>query len=263
MVMIHDLTQIKRLEQKVQRADRLSSIGTLAAGMAHEVKNPLVSIKTFTQLLLNKFDDVDYRKTFAEVVPHEVDRIDTIVSRLLDFARPKAVHFAQQDLVKIIHEVLALVENQIRKHNIKITIEHPNEQVNVYGDEQQLHQVFLNLFLNAIDAMKDMGNGRLSIRVTFDRTHLRGQNVAPYVETECVRVVVADTGCGIYRHHINQLFTPFFTTKAEGCGLGLSVVHGIVTEHGGEIDVESTPGSGTSFSVRLPLKKDALSMSGV
>lgn len=261
LVMINDLTQVKRLEQNVQRADRLSSIGTLAAGMAHEVKNPLVSIKTFTQLLLGRFDDSDFRKTFAEVVPHEVERIDMIVSRLLDFARPRPVCFAAHDLRKIVEQVLILVENHVRKQKIAVKTDFPSKTIPVYGDEQQLHQVFLNLFLNAVDALKDTRGGELTVRAYYDRLHLRHRGVAPFLETECIRVEVADTGCGIPAEHVEQLFTPFFTTKIEGCGLGLSVVHGIVMEHGGEIDVQSTPGTGTSFTVTLPLMNSGVSLS--
>ena len=261
LAMINDLTQLKRLEQNVQRADRLSSIGTLAAGMAHEVKNPLVSIKTFTQLLLGRFEDADFRKTFAEVVPHEVERIDMIVSRLLDFARPRPVCFAPHDLRKIIEQVLMLVDNHIRKERIEVRTEFPSREIAVYGDEQQLHQVFLNLFLNALDALKETRGGELTVRAYYDRIHLRHRGIAPFLETDCVRVAVTDTGCGIPAEHMDQLFTPFFTTKIEGCGLGLSVVHGIVMEHGGEIDVQSAAGAGTSFTVTLPLMTSGISLS--
>jgi signal transduction histidine kinase len=228
--------------------------------MAHEVKNPLVSIKTFTHLLLNRFDDADFRKTFAEVVPHEVERINAIVTRLLDFARPKPVRFVHQDLRTIIEHVLALVESQTRKANITIQSELPDEPIMVYSDEQQLHQVFLNLFLNAIDAMKETHGGTLTVRAYHDRAHLRRHGMAAYLETDCVRAVVSDTGCGIPPENVEHLFTPFFTTKAEGCGLGLSVVHGIISEHSGEVDVTSVLGAGTSFTVTLPLLGSGVSM---
>jgi len=263
MAMLQDLTQVKRLERNVQRADRMSSLGALAAGMAHEVKNPLVSIKTFTQLLLTRFEDDDFRKTFVDVVPHEVDRIDTIVSHLLDFARPKPVRFAPQDLAKIIEKVLALVENQNRKANVTVTLNLPEDGVTVHGDEQQLHQMFLNLFLNAIEAMKVKGGGDLTVKVDYDRTHLHPSGLVPLLEAECVRVTVSDTGCGIPPENLEHLFTPFFTTRAEGSGLGLSVVHGIVTEHRGEIEVDSAPGVGTSFTVTFPLVATAAGVSGV
>lgn len=257
MVLIYNMAQIKRLESNVQRADRLSSIGTMAAGMAHEIKNPLQSIKTFTQLLPARFEDPDFRKTFFEVVPPEVQRIDTIVSRLLDFARPKPVHFAPIRLSKVINKVLALVENQLLKENISVKTDFSSSENTIIADEQQLHQVFLNLFLNAIHALKTREQRSIHIYQYHDRAHLRRNGQMTLFDIPCTRVVVSDTGCGIQPEHIEQLFTPFFTTKDDGCGLGLSVVHSIVTEHGGEIDVQSTPGGGTSFTVTFPLASNA------
>ncbi len=257
MVLIYNMMQLKRLESNVQRADRLTSIGTMAAGMAHEVKNPLQSIKTFTQLLPSRFEDPDFRKTFCEVVPPEVQRIDTIVTRLLDFARTKPVHFAPLDPRRIIEEVLMLVENQVRKAGIRVSTEFPSEPVEINADDQRLHQVVLNLILNAIDAMKDNPVRNLTFRMTLDRAHLTSKGQPTFFDVPCVRIAVSDTGCGISKDHIDQLFTPFFTTKADGSGLGLSVVHGIVTEHGGEIDVDSAPGLGTTFTLTFPLKAGA------
>ncbi|MCP4640138.1 MAG: PAS domain-containing protein [bacterium] len=254
MVMIYDLTQVKRLERNVQRAHRLSSIGTLAAGMAHEIKNPLVSIKTFSQLLPARYEDLDFRNTFTEVVPNEVERIDSIVSRLLDFARPKPVSFAPQDLRAIIEEVLLLVENQTRKQSIRVETGFPEEGVDVFGDEQQLHQVFLNLVLNAIDAMRQTDEGVLRIDVGLDRMYLR-RNGSPPLVMDCVKVAVTDSGIGIGPDGLDRVFTPFFTTKETGTGLGLAVVHGIVTEHGGEVDVRSAANQGTTFTVSLPMSK--------
>ncbi|MDX9976021.1 MAG: ATP-binding protein, partial [FCB group bacterium] len=255
MVMLNDLTAIKRLEQKVQRADRLSSLGILAAGMAHEIKNPLVSIKTFTQLLLERYNDPDFRNTFSEVVPHEVERIDSIVLRLLDFARPKAPRFAPHNLRRIIDDVLALVDNEVRKSGITLEKRFSEDYLEVYGDEQQLHQVFLNLVLNALRAMRENEEGTLTIAAEYHRHHLRRRGVLPFQEAECVQVSVSDTGCGIAKENLDRIFTPFFTTKPDGSGLGLAVVHGIVSEHGGEIDVRSIQGQGTTFTVLLPLAK--------
>jgi signal transduction histidine kinase len=254
MVLVVNMTQIKRLESNVQRADRLTSIGTMAAGMAHEVKNPLQSIKTFTQLLLERYDDSDFRKTFAEVVPPEVQRIDTIVSRLLDFARPRPIQFSPKDLRTTIQDVLALTENQLRKADVDVHAAMPPEPQTVIVDEHQMHQVFLNLVLNAIDAMSNRRERNLTIRIETCRTHLaQGAGQDPLLDVPCARVYVSDTGCGIDERDIGQLFNPFFTTKDDGCGLGLSVVHGLVKEHGGEIDVQSTLGEGTTFVVTLPL----------
>lgn len=253
MVLIHNMTQIKRLESNVQRADRLTSIGTMASGMAHEIKNPLQSIKTFTQLLLDRFDDADFRKTFAEVVPPEVDRIDSIVTRLLHFARPKPVSFQLHDLRGIIKNVFALVRNQLRKEGIHPDLDLPEDNVDVMADDQQLHQVFLNLVLNAIEALSDAHNPVIEVRVWTGHGRLQQRGTGLRHEVPCVRATIRDNGCGITRDHMKQLFTPFFTTKSDGSGLGLSVVHGIVTEHQGVIDVTSTPGAGSSFTVTLPL----------
>lgn len=252
MVVVYDLSQVKRLEQNVQRAHRLSSIGTLAAGMAHEIKNPLVSIKTFTQLLLDRYNDPDFRSTFSDIVPHEVERIDSIVTRLLHFARPKPASFAPQNLRAIIEEVLTLVENQTRKENVVVETEYSSAHVEVYGDEQQLHQVFLNLVLNAVDAMSESAIRILRIKVEHGHMRLRRHGYDPLPEVECVKISVSDTGCGVHSDSLDRIFTPFYTTKHDGTGLGLSVVHGIVTEHQGDIYVESAPGEGTTFIITLP-----------
>ena len=263
MVLIYNMTQLKRLESSVKRADRLTSIGTMAAGMAHEIKNPLQSIKTFSQLLLDRFDDPDFRKTFAEIVPPEVQRIDTIVTRLLDFARPRPVQFAPTDVRHIVSDIEALLRNQLRKHGITLDVEYPDYCPPITGDEQQLHQVFLNLFLNAIDALRERGERTLSIRVVHERAHLRRKGQQSVLDVPCLKVSISDTGCGIPQQQIEQIFTPFFTTKAEGSGLGLAVVHGIITEHGGEIDVTSAVNVGTTFSLTFPLARvDALERIG-
>ena len=263
MVLIHNMTQIKRLEANVQRADRLTSIGTMAAGMAHEIKNPLQSIKTFTQLLLDRYDDADFRKTFSEVVPPEVDRIDNIVTRLLHFARPKPVSFNLHDLRQIVSDVFALVENQMHKAGIRVHLDLPESQVDVMADDQQLHQVFLNLVLNAIESMNDNQDNQIEVKLFTELAHIQQPETSIRHDVPCAKAVITDTGCGITRDHLKQLFTPFFTTKSDGSGLGLSVVHGIITEHRGIIDVDSTPGIGSSFTVTFPLAGNAEAMERV
>lgn len=253
MALVFNLTQIKRLEANVQRADRLSSLGTVAAGMAHEIKNPLVSIKTFTQLFPTRYQDPEFRATFSEIVLQEVDRINDIVTRLLDFARPKPVRFAPQNLHRILQDTLMLVESQTHKLGIKVSASFPETDREISGDEQQLHQVFLNLLLNAIEALQESRERQLTVTMRYDRAHLRRKDAPPLLDAECVKVSIADTGCGIPQDALDQVFTPFFTTKANGSGLGLSVVQGIVTNHGGVIDVSSIPGMGTLFTVTFPI----------
>jgi PAS domain S-box-containing protein len=253
MVMVYDLTQIKRLEQNVKRADRLSSLGTLAAGMAHEIKNPLVSIKTFTQLLPERHDDPEFVSTFSDIVPHEVDRIDSIVSRLLDFARPRVASQGPADLAAVLRKVHALVVNQAEKAGVALEHDWPSEPLLVRGDEQQLTQVFLNLLLNALEAVPCDVPGRVEIVASMESLPLRREGMAPLFGVECASVTVRDSGPGILPDHLDYLFTPFFTTKEDGSGLGLSVVHGIVNEHGGAIDVSNTANGGAEFTVTLPL----------
>ncbi|MFO7973071.1 MAG: ATP-binding protein, partial [Candidatus Hydrogenedentota bacterium] len=262
MVMIYDLSPVKRLEQNVQRADRLSSIGTLAAGMAHEIKNPLVSVKTFTQLLPKRYADPEFRSTFAEVVLSAVERIDLIVSRLLDFARPQQASFAPRNICKIIQDVLMLTENQAIKAGITIKIDLSEPVFLVNCDEQQLHQVFLNLILNAIEAMGQTKGGVLRVSASIGRMQLPQERHRPLHDVESVVVSVQDTGSGIPEDQVEAIFNPFYTTKENGSGLGLSVVHGIVAEHGGTIDVESVPGHGTTFNVTFPMVREMASLGG-
>lgn len=262
MVMIYDLSTVKRLEQNVQRADRLSSLGTLAAGMAHEIKNPLVSVKTFTQLLPTRYTDAEFRTTFTDVVLSAVERIDSIVSRLLDFARPRPATFAPRNICKIVQDVLMLAENQAFKAGINVESRFSEPESFVNCDEQQLHQVFLNLILNAVEAMGQTGGGKLRISTVHGRMRLRQGWHRPVQDVESVVVSVQDTGRGIPEDQLEVIFNPFHTTKEHGSGLGLSVVHGIVAEHGGTISVDSVPGQGATFSVAFPLVRQMASLQG-
>jgi len=257
MVMIYDLTHIKHLEQNVQRADRLSSIGTLAAGMAHEIKNPLVSVRTFSQLLPTRYEDPEFRDIFSSTVLSAVDRIDSIVTRLLDFARPRPVNFSLNNICKIIQDAIALTENQVKKANVTIKTDFQYEEMLVFCDEQQLHQVLLNLLLNALEAMQQTNSGVLQFSVYSGRLNVSGSTSGTTRSIECVILKVSDTGPGVPEEEIELIFNPFHTTKENGSGLGLSVVHGIVSGHGGSIDVGSAPGHGAEFTIKLPMANQA------
>lgn len=253
MVLVYDLTELKRLERNAERADRLSSLGTLAAGMAHEIKNPLASIRTFSQLLPRRHEDPEFLSTFSAIVPQEVDRINSIVSRLLEFARPRQTELVPTRLSVVLNKVIALIESQAEKRGARIMLNLGSGSYWIEGDEQQLVQVFLNLVLNSLAAVPEDGDGVIEIGVhaetmRFSRAGVEGPR--PY---ECAVVSVADNGVGIPKEVIEHVFTPFFTTKEEGTGLGLSVVHGIVTEHGGIIDCRNRHDSGAVFTVSLPL----------
>ena len=262
MVMIYDLSTVKRLEENVQRADRLSSIGTLAAGMAHEIKNPLVSVKTFTQLLPTRYIDPEFRATFIEVVLSAVDRIDSIVSRLLDFARPRPADFTLRNICKIIQDVVMLAENQAIKAGVTLETEFTEPEFMVNCDEQQLHQVFLNLILNAIESMGQTHGGRLRVSAIPGRLQVQQGWHGRMRDVESVVVTVQDTGPGIPEDQIQVIFNPFFTTKESGSGLGLSVVHGIVAEHQGTINVDSVYGQGATFTVTFPVVREMAPLGG-
>jgi two-component system nitrogen regulation sensor histidine kinase GlnL len=253
LMVLTDITSIKRLELQIRRSDRLASLGTLSAGMAHEIKNPLVSIKTFTQLLPERYQDSDFRETFSNLIGHEIERIDSLVNQLLRFARPAKPHLKPMHVHEVLEKSLRLVSHRLQQKQVKLTRLFDAHIDTIRADSDQLEQVFLNFFINAMDAMKN--GGELSVRTDIrmeeqwisDTARSNGEAV------EVLRITIRDTGEGIRREDIAHVFDPFFTTKDYGTGLGLSVVHGIVQEHGGQIEVESEPQKGTAFHILLPL----------
>lgn len=246
LLVFHDLTAVRELERQVRRTDRLASVGTLSAGMAHEIKNPLVALKTFAQLLPERYDDPDFRNTFSDLVGREITRIDSIVNQLLHFARPAKPTLSPIHVHHVIEDTLKLMQEQIRRRGLTLVrrMESPNDLI--LGDGNMLAQAFLNLLLNAVEAMS--ANGLLTVATRFVPGHNGDNGTAHRIEVD-----IADTGAGIAPEELPHIFDPFYTTKSGGTGLGLSVAHGIVTEHGGVIDVQSVEPSGTVFSVRLPL----------
>ncbi len=248
-----DMTVLRKMEEQIRRTDRLSSIGTLSAGMAHEIKNPLVTIKTFTQLLPQQYSDAEFRHTFFDLVGQEVKRIDTIVNRLLNFARPAKAALKPVSLHEIIENSLRLVEQQLAQHEISLT-RHLNARRHIIeADAEQLNQTFINFFLNAIHAMNK--GGTLLVRTATIKHSTDILQTGSLSAGDRIQVDVQDTGCGITPENLSKIFDPFFTTKEHGVGLGLSVSHGIIQEHSGTIDVESEKGKGTVFHVQFPLLK--------
>ncbi len=239
LILFYDMTTLKKMEEQIRRADRLSSIGTLSAGMAHEIKNPLVTIKTFTQLLPHQHNNEDFQNTFFDLVGQEVKRIDTIVNRLLNFARPAKAALKPVSLHETLENSLRLVEQQLAQEDISLELDLSARQHIVEADAEQLNQTFINFFLNAIHAMEQ--GGTLSVQTSLVQSS--------------VRLDIRDTGCGIPSDQIEHIFDPFFTTKEDGVGLGLSVSHGIIQEHSGTINVESEKGKGTVFHLSFPLMK--------
>ncbi len=254
LMVLTDITSIKRLELQIRRSDRLASLGTLSAGMAHEIKNPLVSIKTFAQLLPERYQDSDFRETFSNLIGHEIERIDTLVNQLLRFARPAKPILKPMHVHEIVEKALQLVDHRMYQKQIKLTRLFDANVDTIRADPDQLEQVFLNFFINAMDAMKNGGELSVRTEIGSDEEWASALNQVNGGDThEVLRITIRDTGEGIRNEDLAHVFDPFFTTKDHGTGLGLSVVHGIIQEHGGQIEVESEPQKGTAFHILLPL----------
>jgi len=236
-----DLLKIKELEERVSREDRLASLGKFAAGIAHEVRNPLASIKGFAQYLKGKFSLKGSESYYTDIIIEEVERLDKIVSALLNFAKPKPLHIEMHNINSIIEESLALIEDKARKNHISIMKNLRDDLPLMNMDKDQVKQVFLNMFLNAIQEM-EMG-GKLEV-------------VSRSNENSSVIVEIKDTGRGISHENIQNIFNPFFTTKESGFGLGLSIANSIIESHGGEIKVISEIEKGTTFTIQIPINHD-------
>jgi PAS domain S-box-containing protein len=241
LVVFSDLSKIKELENEKRRAERLASFGALVSGIAHEIKNPLVAIKTFAELLPERFTDSDFREDFSKVVGTEIDRIDGLVGRLRSLAAPSPQAQGPIDIRDPILETLSLLRAQFEQTRTVVERNLGASQALVEIDPAQVKQLFLNLFLNSLEAMTPGG------RLTIDVTHLHRQGQS------WVQVKVIDTGPGIADAVRPRIFEPFFTTKARGSGLGLAICRSIVDAHRGTIRAESvTSGAGTTILVEFP-----------
>ncbi len=239
ILIIDDVTARVRLEEQLQHAEKMASIGVLAAGVAHEVNTPLAGISSYTQLLRDQTGEQDPRAALLEKIEKQTFRAARIVNSLLNFSRSAGAEMEPLDLNRVVQDVLSLLEHQLEKNHIKVRRELGEELPEVRGNENRLQQVFFNLILNARDAMPN--GGWLTVLTRVD-------------EGDTVVAEVRDTGVGIRREDIKRIYDPFFTTKGmgRGTGLGLAVTYGIVQEHGGAMFVESAPGQGTTFQVALP-----------
>ena len=239
----------KKIEAEMRRSDRLASLGTLAAGMAHEIKNPLVTLKTFTQLLPERYQDREFREKFSKLAGEEVDRINNLVEQLLNFARPGKPEFRLMDLGEVLNDTLLLLRNKMSSQSIMVKKNFTDRHLKLVGDRDKLRQVFLNIIINALDSMGMNGTLTIDGRVISNH-HTGGIDVHQGVDWKLhrlysrdhVMVKISDTGKGIDSENLRHLFDPFFTTKETGAGLGLAIAHSIIEEHGGITDVESEVG---------------------
>jgi two-component system, NtrC family, sensor histidine kinase HydH len=232
-----DMTNIKQLEEQLRRSERLAALGRLAAGIAHEIRNPLSSIKGFAAILAGRFREEERSRKIADVMVQEVDRLDRVVTELLDFARPTELHKQPSDCGALIRHSLQLVEGDALRQNVKIEWLVQPEDMKVEVDPDRFAQILLNLYLNSLQAMESGGTLKIEAARHDDQVFL----------------AVTDSGKGIAPEHLAHVFDPYFTTKPRGAGLGLANVHKLIEAHGGDIEVESSPGMGSSFVIRLPV----------
>jgi two-component system nitrogen regulation sensor histidine kinase GlnL len=247
ILLLRDIKHRKELEEDLKRADRLVLIGTLAAGLAHEIRNPLGGIKGAAQLLRRSSDNNSSVREFTDIMIREVDRVDQLIEQLLDLSRPAQLTLAPVNIHEILEDVLLLEAQTVSGREIHIRKRFDPSLPPIRGDRAQLSQVFLNLVKNAFQAMERGGALTIITRVETDY-HIRGQGMGP---NRFIWVDLADEGGGIREEDLAHIFSPFFTTKINGTGLGLATCYRIIKEHGGTIRVESTEGKGSTFKVSL------------
>jgi two-component system sensor histidine kinase HydH len=238
VLLLRDLTEVQALRREIARNQRLASVGRLAAGVAHEIRNPLSSIKGFATYFKDRYREVPEDQATAEIMVREVDRLNRVISQLLEFARPVRLRSEELRLDDFLKDSLKLIEKQAGEQRVEVRCEYRAAEKRVRLDPDRLRQVLLNLYLNALESMKD--GGRLQVAAEASEEH-RG-----------VAIEVRDTGCGIPADQQANIFDPYYTTKTTGTGLGLAIVHNIVEAMAGQIRVESRPGKGTRFLVTLP-----------
>jgi len=229
--------QLRLAYDRLIDQERLAAAGQFAAGMAHEIKNPLTAIKTFAEFLPEKYDDPDFRQKFFRIVTAEVHRINDLVMELSDFAKPADPQLEQVPLAELLEDTVSLLSNQLLKQGVALHKAYPVNGLAIHADPKQLKQLLLNILLNSLEAMPD--GGRLE--------------VATELRERWVTIRVTDTGCGIAPDQLAKVFDPFFTTKERGMGLGMAIVKGIVERHAGRIAIRSQPGQGTTIEVELPI----------
>ena len=244
LILLDDITQRVRMEEQMLQNEKLTSLGLLAAGVAHEVNTPLAVISNYIQMLAKQIPPDDPKQKSIERIVKQTFRASEIVNNLLNFSRTGSAETVEVDLNNVLEETLTLVQHPFKANRVTVLKNYTPTLPPVLGSTTRLQQVFLNLFLNARDAMP--GGGMLEVRTA--------------AQNGSVEVEVTDTGTGIPPEYLQRIFDPFFTTKAtgKGTGLGLSVSYGIIKEHAGKVDVKSTPGKGTSFRLEFPVARKAV-----
>lgn len=240
LILLRDITEIRSLKREVERSRRLASIGGLAAGVAHEIRNPLSSIKGFATYFSERYSHVPEDKKTAEIMVREVERLNRVIGQLLELAKPVSIEKKPVSIGKLIQHSIRIIERDAGKKDIRIVMDIPDDLPLIDLDSDRMNQVLLNLYLNAIEAMDE--GGTLSIMAEAEE------------RSGMLRIKITDTGLGIDQKDLAHVFDPYFTTKQSGTGLGLSIVHRTIESHNGEITIESEQGEGTKVTIFLPYK---------
>lgn len=241
LMILRDLTEISQLKAEIETNKRLAAIGRLAAGVAHEIRNPLSSIKGYATFFKEIFEKESENYNIADVMIKEVDRLNRVVSELVELAKPIQMSKKPIMVQEIIKESIKLIENEAKNKHILIDMDMDDKINDIHADKDRLKQVFLNLFLNAIQSMEY--SGKLSIQLTRNTI------------SNMILIRISDTGSGIKKEDLSAIFEPYYTTKLSGTGLGLAIVNNIIKAHNGKISVDSKPGGGTAFTILLPCEE--------
>lgn len=242
IALLHDVSEVRRLEERLQRRDRLAAMGEMVGRIAHEIRNPLGSVELFASMLRQDLADAPEHRQYAEHISVAVQAMDRLLCNLLAYTKPRRPRLEWQAPQMLIGDTLAMAEHALRRHRISVKRHIDPAISRLQCDAGQLKQVLLNLVLNAVQAMPD--GGALTVTVSSEHDSDTGRSR--------VRLAVADSGMGIDPALLSRIFDPFFTTRDEGTGLGLAIVHAIVDAHNGRVEVESAPGKGSVFTVILP-----------
>jgi two-component system sensor histidine kinase HydH len=238
-------------DAQIRRADRLSALGQLSAGLAHEIRNPLGAIKGSVEILQDDYPPGHPKAEFFTILLREVDRLNDVVTNFLSFARPAALRFGPVEVTQVLSALEGLISGKARANRVQIFTSFHAGPSRLTADETLLKQAFLNIILNALEAMPDGGDLTISTRLV---SLGEAGEPAPTERPEWLEIIFDDTGPGIPEEHLGRIFDPFFTTKKDGTGLGLAITYRIIEDHRGTIRLFSQRGKGTTFVVRLPLE---------
>ena len=251
IVIFRDLTKVYKIQEEILRMDRLVSLGKLASGIAHELRNPLAGIKTTAQALCEELSSDDSRREYLNRITKEIDRLNELLKSFFSFAKPQRLNLTSCQVKDIVNEIIPFLIKEIADKGIRFSESYHPQLPSLRIDKNQMHQVFLNLFLNAIQAMPQGGDLRIQV-------HPMLSSGVDGTQQSMVRILVSDTGRGIPANLITRIFDPFFTTKPNGIGLGLSIAYQIIKKHEGTIQVRSEWEKGTTFDIQLPEKIESL-----